>query len=160
MQELIIIYISILFFSIFNCNPNLTDNFEIYMIENVEKKKYIELNEIQLPKEPIIRLEDIKKYDWKHHILYFKKNMWLKIKNTIFRDDNKLYYFVISINRKPIYYAMPWTFYYSKMPPSAVIYAENIEEDVFKIDFDIPGKDPRNNEEIYKILKKENKLTE
>jgi hypothetical protein len=86
--------------------------------------------------------------------------MWFKIKDTIFRDDNKSHYFVISINRKPIYYAMPWTFYFSKMPPSAVIYEENMEKDVFKIDFDIPGKDPRNNEKIFEILKKANKLAE
>jgi hypothetical protein len=141
-------------------------NFEIYLVKDEKTIDAIddELADLDLEDEPILTDKDIEQYDWNKHKLTLIKDQ--KLQDIL----NEKVYLKVPIDGKPfvvvcdgerIYLGAFWTGLSSLLAPNCpIIISDFSDNDYFQIYYVHNERDTRNDERIYKALKKIDKLKE
>ncbi len=140
------------------------EGFAIYLTrDEVPPSQMDALSHVEIAQEPIISLEDIITYDASTHEVRLTDNAYQRISELEVPVRGKS--FLVCLDKSPVYWGAFWVMYSSMSFEGITIMKPLIEgPSVMKIELGYPassffeGKDPRNNLEIMKSLKKSGKL--
>lgn len=130
------------------------------------------LNRIDIPEQPLVRMEDVLSYDSEMHQITLSENASNLISALKVPTDGKS--FVVCVNRKIVYWGTFWPVYSSGIPPKSCVIVPyplghtarlsdvevfQMSPDILELNYYSENDDPRNNAEILELLKRSGKLT-
>ncbi len=138
--------------------------FAIYLTrDDVLPSRMEVLSHVEIAEEPVISIEDIITYDALTHEIRLTANGYQHISQLEVPVNGKS--FLVCLDKSPVYWGAFWVMYSSYSFEGVTIMKPLVEGlDMIKIELGYPtpsffnGKDPRNNLEIIKSLKKAGKL--
>jgi hypothetical protein len=141
-----------------------SEGFAIYLTRDDVPPSHMEaLSHVELAEEPIISIDDIITYDASTHEAKLTADACQRISELEVPVSGKS--FLVCLDRSPVYWGAFWVMYSSISFEGITIWKPLVEDSgAVKIELGYPapgffnGKDPRNNLDIMKSLKKAGKL--